>query len=58
MTPDKASAWLQFAGGVAVLFIQIWNTFHTGSVDATHAAVGVSLLAGGVSGHINSNRTR
>jgi len=58
MTPDKASAWLQFAGGVVVLFIQIWNTLHSGSIDASHTAVGVSLLAGGVSGHINSNRTK
>jgi len=58
MTPDKASAWLQFAGGVAVLFLQIWNGLHGGGIDATHTAVGIGLLGGGMSGHIQANKIK
>jgi len=54
--PDKALGWLQFAGGAAALFLQIWSAIHGVSIDPGHAAVGVGLAGGGIATALQASK--
>lgn len=47
MKSDVAMGWLQFGGGVAALFLQIWGALHGVQIDPSHAAVATGVAAGG-----------
>lgn len=47
MQSQTAFGWLNFAGGVAALILQIWNGFHGMMPDASHVTMASSLTLGG-----------
>lgn len=53
--PQSYTGWLQLAGGVATIVMELVSYFAGGHVSGTNATIGAALAAGGV-GHIASTK--
>lgn len=53
--PQSYTGWLQLAGGVATIVMELVSYFSGGHVNASATTAGAALMAGGV-GHISASR--